>query len=110
MIIMLGYGVILVQFKKLHETPFSLLGKLITKCLGHDSKITDVAWFPRQSSPEGHMTFLSSSHDQHIHLWTFDPNENEESVQLKVICKGHSRSVEAIAVSPSKENCKVGNT
>ena len=53
------------------------------------------------------MTFLSSSHDQHVHIWKFDPNETDDGVELKVICKGHSRSVEAIAVSPSKDNYKV---
>ena len=67
------------------------------KCSEHEKEITDVAWVPYQSCDD-HMTFLSSSHDQHIHIWKLEPKTLE--VTLMYICKGHSSSVGAIAVGP----------
>ena len=76
-------------------------GDLVVKCPGHEREITDVAWLPQSLSHDKEMTFLSSSHDQHVHIWKLDYETDE--VVLLHICKGHSRSVEAIAVCPTGE-------
>ena len=78
---------------------FTITGKLIATISGHECEITDVAWLPPDpTSCDKNMTFISSSRDQHIHIWKFIPS-TKEAVLLHV-CKGHSRSVEAIAPNP----------
>lgn len=71
---------------------------------GHGAAIKDVQWITKDDSSE-ELLFLSASQDQNILLWKFSP-ANSEVVCLHQ-CKGHARSVEAIAVSPdtSKVEC-----
>jgi ribosome biogenesis protein YTM1 len=69
-------------------------GKLLASFPGHDKQITDVAWLPDQPQ-DGHMTFLSSSHDQHVHVWKMDIESME--CNLTHVCKGHSQSIETIS-------------
>lgn len=79
-------------------------GELITKCHGHEQAVTSVAWLPE--SCDSHM-FVSSSHDQHAHIWKFDGATGE--IKLLYVCKGHSRIIEGIAVSPDgKKFCSGG--
>ena len=51
-------------------------------------------------------TFASSSQDQHVMIWSWDPDCNEAT--LVSVCKGHSDSIESIAPSPDKQ--KVSST
>jgi WD40 repeat protein len=61
------------------------------------------------------LLFLSASQDQNIHLWKFqkpsdsatkddgDGNNSADSAILVHQFKGHARSVDALAVSPDKQ-------
>ena len=51
--------------------------------------------------------FVSSSHDQHAHIWKFDGATGE--IKLLYVCKGHSRIIEAITVSPDGEKVSIIN-
>ena len=80
-------------------TIWRVLGKVIATVPGHECEITDIAWLPPDAmSCDENMTFISSSRDQHIHIWKFIPLTKE--VVLLHVCKGHSHSVEAIAPNP----------
>ena len=51
--------------------------------------------------------FLSASQDQNIHIWKYIPSSSDV-VHLHQ-CKGHARSVEAIAVSPDRTKVRIYN-
>ena len=50
-------------------------------------------------------TFVSSSQDQHIMIWSWDPDSEETT--LVSVCKGHSESVESVAPSPDGQKVRL---
>ena len=64
---------------------------------GHAGPCRSVAWIDIQ---DGIGTFASTSHDQTVllHQWNIENN----SVEYVNACKGHERSVDCVAVDPSK--------
>ena len=57
--------------------------------------------------------FVSGSQDQNVHIWRYNRQEEEEeedvTVSLLHCCKGHARSVEALAVNPDRTKVSVIN-
>ena len=56
--------------------------------------------------------FVSGSQDQNVHIWRYNRQEEEEeeedaTVSLLHCCKGHARSVEALAVNPDRTKVSV---
>ncbi len=100
MIILLEYGQVMVYYTNSHHSAqqihYYYLGKCIAQANGHEREISGVVW--GQKSHDSHV-FISVSHDQHAHIWTYDG----ETVKCVYICKGHSRIIESIDISPDGE-------
>ena len=72
-------------------------GKHLAALEGHTKPVKSVVWIPYQN---GDM-FLSGSQDQTILIWEYNYDDKEKdlkSVDSKCICRGHSGSVDCIAV------------
>jgi ribosome biogenesis protein YTM1 len=65
---------------------------------GHSGQpIKCVAWL---STNEGHSRFVTGSHDETLLVWEWKQKKNQ--LTCAFVCRGHSRSVDCIAVSPNK--------
>ena len=73
-------------------------GECVTQASGHEREISNVAWLPKS---HGCHMFVSTSHDQHAHIWKYV--EESQEISCEVICKGHSRIIEALGVSSDGE-------
>ncbi|KAL5496249.1 hypothetical protein EMCRGX_G012494 [Ephydatia muelleri] len=74
-------------------------GKLLGTAEGHTAPVKDVAWLNPGATGDGQL-FVSASQDQTIHMWKYDWL-TADVVHLYQ-CRGHARSVEAVAPSPDQ--------
>nr|CAB3267682.1 ribosome biogenesis protein wdr12-like [Phallusia mammillata] len=76
--------------------------------LAHTEPIKSIAWIPSFGGEnDSNEKLASTSQDQKIVLWDFDKEKN--SLRPKFSCKGHSRSVESIAVNSKHETFASGS-
>ena len=68
-------------------------GEHITSLPGHTGPVRSLLFI---HSDEGEHEFISGSHDQTILIWKYDQNKN--SVQSLITCKGHQGTIEALAL------------
>jgi ribosome biogenesis protein YTM1 len=71
-------------------------GESITSLPGHNGPVRSLAFI---YSDEGEHQFISGSHDQTILIWKYDQNKN--SVQSLITCKGHQGTIETLALQKS---------
>ncbi len=73
-------------------------GQRLIQIPGHTKPVRSVAFVNK--SDDGNLVFASGSNDQTVILYSYNPASN--SVECMNVGKGHERSVESIAVDPTK--------
>ncbi len=75
-------------------------GDCIGEGSGHEREVSGVAWLSHDNN-----MLVSTSHDQHAHIWKFDRDMHE--LNCVAICKGHSRIIEALDVNENNEKVRM---
>ncbi|XP_013399023.1 ribosome biogenesis protein WDR12 [Lingula anatina] len=73
-------------------------GESLITIPGHSGPVKAVAWVKQDDDPVS--LFLSASHDQTVLIWEW--NKNKNSVDCVQMCRGHTESVDCLAVDSSK--------
>jgi len=72
-------------------------GKKIATSARHVEPIKSVHWYSaNQNKDDSHVNLISTSQDQHMIVW--DVNTVEGTLKPQICCKGHSKSVECVAI------------
>jgi len=71
-------------------------GECLTSIEGHTMAVRKVVWNPLNTVTE---SFISASQDQTAVIWEYNPEDH--SSQCMHICKGHTKSVDCLAINPS---------
>jgi len=79
-------------------------GKCISAIEGHTMAVKNVIWNYLNKDTG---SFISSSQDQTVLIWQFNPSDSTSSCVH--ICKGHTRSVDCLALQPSGKKFASGS-
>ena len=71
-------------------------GECLAAIEGHTMAVRNVIW-NNQNTIEG--SFISASQDQSVLIWQYNPVDNSSNCAR--VCKGHTRSVDCLAIQPS---------
>ncbi|CAI9727768.1 biogenesis WDR12 homolog [Octopus vulgaris] len=72
---------------------------------GHTAPVLCVSWIKHDESPV--CEFVTGSHDQTLLLWQWNPKTKE--VKCNYVCRGHSASVDCVAVDHTKKRMCSGS-
>jgi len=75
---------------------WNMQGKCITAIEGHTMAVRKVLWNTLQRDKG---SFISASQDQSVLIWEYNPIDMTSNCVH--ICKGHTRSVDCLAINPS---------